>query len=103
MPRVIVEPEGLEWEANRGESLVEVASRHGYYWPVGCPLNGECTNCAFEIVSGIGRVSAMGRYERLNLIRQRGPRSIEDTRLRLGCQARVDGDIVVYKRGVEPY
>ena len=101
MPRVRVEPLGLEWEAHAGESLVEVATRHGYYWPVGCSLNGECTNCACEIISGVGRVSTMGRYERLNLIRQRGPRAIEDARLRLGCQVRVDGDIVVYKRGLQ--
>lgn len=101
MPRVVVEPLGLEWEAETGETLVEVANRHGYHWPVGCSLNGECTNCAFELISGLGRVSAMGRYERLNLIRQRGPQSTEDARLRLGCQARVDGDIVVYKRGVQ--
>jgi 2Fe-2S ferredoxin len=101
MPRVRLEPDGIEWEASEGDSLVEVATRHGYYWPVGCPLNGECTNCAFEVVSGLGRISTMGKYERLNLIRQRGPRSIDDPRLRLGCQARVHGDIVVYKRGVQ--
>jgi ferredoxin, 2Fe-2S len=81
--------------------VVEAFSSHGYYWPVGCDLLGECTNCAMEVVSGLGRISAMGRYERQNLIRQRGPRSVEDPRLRLACQARVDGDVVVYKRGVE--
>lgn len=81
--------------------MVEAFSAHGYYWPVGCDLLGECTNCAMDVVSGVGRISAMGRYERQNLIRQRGPRSIEDPRLRLACQARVEGDVVVYKRGVE--
>jgi hypothetical protein len=44
----------------------------------------------------------MGRYERQNLLRQRGPRSVEDPRLRLACQARIEGDVIVYKRGVEP-
>ena len=79
---------------------MDAAERHGYFWPVGCARNGECTNCAMDVVSGIGRLSPMGRYERQNLLRQRGPRSIEDPRLRLACQARVEGDIVVYKRGV---
>ena len=83
-------------------SVVEAFSNHGFYWPVGCDLVGECTNCAMEVVSGVGRISSMGRYERQNLLRQRGPRSIEDPRPRLACQARVEGDIVVYKRGVEP-
>jgi len=60
------------------------------------------TNCAMEIISGVGRVSAMGRFERQNLVRQRGARSVENPRLRLACQTRAEGDIVVYKRGVEP-
>jgi hypothetical protein len=55
-----------------------------------------------EVVSGIARLSRMGRYERQNLVRQRGAASIEDPRLRLACQARVHGDVVVYKRGVLP-
>ena len=55
-----------------------------------------------EVISGIGRLSAMGRYERQNLLRQRGLRSVEDPRLRLACQARVEGDVIVYKRGVAP-
>jgi ferredoxin len=102
MPRVRIEPVGIELDAIEGESLVELAERHGYYWPVGCDRIGECTNCAMEVISGVGRLTGMGRYERANLIRQRGPRAPEDPRLRLGCQARVRGDIVVYKRGVEP-
>ncbi|GIW13369.1 MAG: hypothetical protein KatS3mg062_0808 [Tepidiforma sp.] len=55
-----------------------------------------------HVISGIARLSAMGRFERANLVRQRGPRSIEDPRLRLACQARVLGDIIVQKNGVYP-
>lgn len=102
MARVRVEPSGYEFEAALNETVTDAAENAGYYWPVGCPKNGECTNCWMLVVSGIGRLSAMGRYERQNLIRQRGPRSIEDPRLRLGCQARVLGDVVVEKPGVLP-
>ena len=102
MPRIRVEPIGIEVEAPPGETVLDAVSAHGYYWPAGCPKNGECTNCAMEVVSGLDRVSAMGRFERANLIRQRGIRSITDPRLRLACQTRAEGDIVVYKRGVEP-
>jgi 2Fe-2S ferredoxin len=103
MPRILVEPTGIELDAAEGESVMDAAERLGYFWPVGCAKNGECTNCAMEVVSGVGRLSAMGRYERKNLLRQRGPRSVEDPRLRLACQARVHGDVVVYKRGVQPF
>ena len=102
MPRIRVEPLGIEVETPRGETVMDAVCARGYFWPVGCAKNGECTNCAMDVVSGIGRLSPMGRYERQNLLRQHGSRSIEDPRLRLACQARVEGDIVVYKRGVMP-
>ena len=100
MSRLRVEPLDVEIETADGETVMDAAERCGFFWPVGCARNGECTNCAMEVVSGVGRLSAMGRYERQNLVRQRGQRSIEDPRLRLACQARVLGDVVVYKRGV---
>ena len=99
--RVTIEPLGVVLPAAHRSTLVEAAEANGYYWPVGCNRNGECTNCAFEVVSGLGRLSGMGRYERANLVRQRGAAALEDPRLRLGCQARIEGDVVVYKRGVE--
>ena len=102
MPRVRVEPLGIEVEAPANETVMDAVCAHVYYWPEGCPRNGECTNCAMEVVSGLGRLTSMGRWERSNLIRQRGARAVEDPRLRLACQARVKGDVVVYKRGVEP-
>jgi 2Fe-2S ferredoxin len=102
VPRIRVEPGGIEFDASEGESVLEAAEREGFYWPLGCDRNGECTNCAMDVVSGTARLSRMGRYERLNLIRQRGARAVQDIRLRLACQARVLGDVVVYKRGVEP-
>jgi ferredoxin, 2Fe-2S len=102
VPRIRVEPIGVEIEAVRGESIMDAANAQGYFWPVGCDRIGECTNCAMEVISGMARLSAMGRYERQNLIRQRGTASIDDPRLRLACQARVEGDVVVYKEGVRP-
>lgn len=81
---------------------MDAVCAEGYFWPIGCDKIGECTNCAMEVISGVGRLSTMGRYERENLIRQRGVRSIEDPRLRLACQAHVEGDVVVEKRGVQP-
>lgn len=102
MPRIRVEPLGIEVQAPRGETVLDAVCADGYFWPVGCARAGECTNCAMEVISGVGRLSAMGRYERQNLVRQRGPRATADPRLRLACQARVEGDVVVYKRGVEP-
>lgn len=102
MPRIRVEPAGIEVEGAVGETVMDAVGASGYFWPVGCAKNGECTNCAMEVISGVGRLSQMGRYERQNLVRQRGTTSVEDPRLRLACQARLEGDVIVYKRGVMP-
>ncbi len=100
VPRVRVEPLDIEFEAPLNETVMDAANAAGYFWPVGCNRNGECTNCAMEVVSGVGRLSRMGRFERANLVRQRGQSSVNDPRLRLACQARLEGDVVVYKLGV---
>lgn len=90
-------------ETLQGLTVMDAAEAAGLYWPAGCDRRGECTNCAMDVISGVGRLSRMGRYERLNLIRQRGTRSLEDPRLRLACQAHVEGDIVVFKQGVASF
>ncbi len=95
-----MEPLGIEIEAPPGETVMDAVCSQGYFWPVGCAKNGECTNCAMDVVSGVGRLSRMGRFERANLVRQRGQTAVQDPRLRLACQARVEGDVVVYKLGV---
>jgi len=102
VPRIRVEPLGIEVEAPYGETVMNAVCAQGYFWPIGCDKAGECTNCAMEVISGIGRLSNMGRYERENLIRQRGRQTLEDPRLRLACQAHVEGDVVVHKQGVIP-
>ncbi len=103
MPRVYVEPSGIEFDVALEDTILEGANRAGYYWPEGCTHNGECTNCAMRIISGLGRISGIGKYERANLVRQRGMHSVEDPRLRLACQVRIDGDVAVYKLGVQPF
>jgi ferredoxin, 2Fe-2S len=102
VPRIRVEPLGIDVEATRGDSVMDAVNAAGYFWPIGCDRIGECTNCAMDVISGVGRLSSMGRYERKNLIRQRGSASVENPRLRLACQARVEGDVVVHKAGVRP-
>ena len=97
-----VEPLDIEFEAPVNETVMDAANAAGFFWPVGCNRNGECTNCAMDVVSGVGRLSKMGRFERANLVRQRGQASTDNPRLRLACQARVEGDVVVYKLGVRP-
>ena len=98
-----VEPAGVELEVARGQSVMEAARAAGYYWPTTCNMEGMCTTCAMTVLAGGENLSEMGRYERKNLVRQRGERSLQ-TAIRLACQARAEGDglLVVERPGVRP-
>ena len=102
MPRVTVQPSGINFEAPDGETIFDAARAAGYWWPTSCGGKGECTTCAGMIVTGAAALSAMGRYEESNLIRQRGRAALASP-IRLCCQARVYGDVQVHKAGVRPW
>jgi ferredoxin, 2Fe-2S len=102
MSRVTVQPSGIVFEVPDGETIFDAARAAGYWWPTSCGGKGECTNCAGLILRGMDNLSAMGRYEELNLVRQRG-RSATSQPVRLCCQARVHGDVEVQKPGVRPW
>jgi ferredoxin len=51
---VIVEPEGWQFEAVAGVSLVESARRAGIVLPTSC-RNGTCRTCRCQVISGRAR------------------------------------------------
>ena len=102
MPKVTVRPSGIEFEAPEGETVMGAAIAAGYWWPTSCGGKGECTTCAGIVLSGMEHLSAMGRYEEQNLLRQRGRNALQQP-VRLCCQARVYGDVEVQKPGVKPW
>jgi ferredoxin, 2Fe-2S len=102
MPKVTVQPSGIEFEAREGETIMDAAHAAGYWWPTSCGGKGECTTCAGLILDGKQHLSPMGRYEQANLVRQKGRASLA-TDVRLCCQARVHGDVEVRRPGVKPW
>ena len=102
MPKVTVQPLNVTFEAEDGQTIMDAARAAGYYWPTSCAGKGECTTCAGAIEQGMHNLSPMGRYEQHNLVRQRGRLSLQAP-IRLCCQARVHGDVVVRKPGVKPW
>ncbi|MCW2830625.1 MAG: ferredoxin [Aeromicrobium sp.] len=98
---VLVEPAGHAIEVQDGESVIQAAWREGYDWPTLCYGMGTCTACQCEIVEGLDRVSPTTEAERsmlsglANRRRRRDPR-----RVRLACQLRVVGNVVIRKPGV---
>ena len=102
MPKITVQPSGIVFEADEGETVMDAARAAGYWWPTSCGGKGECTTCAGIVLEGMEHLSAMGRYEESNLLRQRGRLSLQQP-IRLCCQARVHGDVEIQKPGVKPW
>ncbi len=78
---------------------MEAATRLGYKWPTLCNGDGTCTICFVEVVEGADRLSPIGPVERRALDVLPGRRLYEGV-VRLACQARPAGRVVVKKTGV---
>jgi ferredoxin, 2Fe-2S len=98
---VAVEPSGICLDVSEGETIMGAAERSGYRWPTLCHGGGTCSICWVEVTAGDDHLSAMKDDERetLGLLSRR----LRATRaVRLACQARVEGDVIVRKPGVRP-
>jgi 2Fe-2S ferredoxin len=100
--RVRVEPAGIEFDAQPGETLMEAAGRNGYQWPTVCNGMGSCGVCLCSLLSPPDGLSPPTRFETEGLTVMAGGHPLAGTSLRLACQARVQADVVVLKYGVRP-
>jgi 2Fe-2S ferredoxin len=100
MATITVLPEGIDFEAEPGETMMGAALARGLYWPTTCGGQGICTTCMAEVVSGESNLLEMGRSERKTLVAERGEAALRKP-VRLACQAVVlSGPISVIKPGV---
>jgi 2Fe-2S ferredoxin len=100
MPKIKLLPLDLEIEAEEGQTIMEAAHSHGLYWPTTCGGQAICTTCMCRIDEGADVLEEIGRRELATLTEERSEATVRENHLRLACQARVLGDIVVHKRGV---
>jgi 2Fe-2S ferredoxin len=91
MPKIKFLPSGAEFEVKKGESILDIALSHGVPIQHACGGFCACTTCHCEIVEGISNLESPDddELERLNVLDDRTPNS------RLGCQSKVQGDVVV--------
>ncbi|MCI0849474.1 MAG: (2Fe-2S)-binding protein [Chloroflexi bacterium] len=99
MPKVRIQPLGVEIEVPEGETIMGAAQAQGYYWPTTCGGEGRCTTCACVVVRGMDQLSPRGRSEERVLREERGAAILEQP-VRLACQTQVYGDAEVEKPGV---
>lgn len=100
-PTVRVEPSGIVFETEPGEAVMHAAVRQGYRWPTLCHGEGSCTICHFEVIGEAAGLAPPSSKES-DALRSCGASRWCAGELRLACQARVLGDVVVRKKGVRP-
>ena len=102
MATVIVNPDGISFDAEAGQTIMDAAHNAGLFWPTTCGGQGICTTCACTVEAGAENLDHMGRSELKTLAADLPEAAVRSGRLRLACQARVTGDVTVTKRGVRP-
>ena len=83
-------PAGVKIECADGESVFEVGRRAGIAITTACVGKASCGLCRVKIVGGEANLTPLNAAERKHL-----GNVYFITKLRLSCQARVCGDVVV--------
>lgn len=92
MPRItFAHPQGLSGEVEQNTSILEASKILGFPLPHDCGGNASCTTCRVEVESGGENLSEVDFDEQDLLDRE----NLTETFHRLGCQAKILGDVVV--------
>jgi 2Fe-2S ferredoxin len=92
MPKItFLHPTGTSGEVDKGLTLLEAAQALGFPLNHDCGGNASCTTCRVEVQAGAENLSEIDFDEQDLLDRE----ALTDSRHRLGCQARIYGDVVV--------
>lgn len=92
MPRVtFLHPDGRSGEVEPNLTLLDAAKALGFALNHDCGGNASCTTCRVEVLSGSEQLSEIDFDEQDLLDRE----SLTEPWHRLGCQARILGDVVV--------
>jgi len=97
---VRVEPAGVDIAVGDGETVMHAAEREGYRWPTVCHGQAVCTTCFFEVIGGADNLDPAGEVERAALATSPARLVPREHEIRLACQVRLQGDVIVRKLGV---
>jgi ferredoxin, 2Fe-2S len=97
---VHVEPSGLDVEVDPGQSIMAAAEHDGLFWPTICHGLAECHTCFFEVMGGEEHLAPPNPREERALQQFAGRSWYEGKVIRLACQTRVHGPVIVRKPGV---
>jgi 2Fe-2S ferredoxin len=95
---VHVQPCGVDVEAG-GQRVMAATQGHGIFWPTACHGLAECHTCFFEVREGAESFEPPDGLEEVAWPRFAGRSWYEGKIIRLACQVRVRGWVVVRKLG----
>lgn len=90
MPTILFEPLGIRIECSDGETAYAAARRCNVPVPTACFGRGNCGLCRVKVVEGEESLGPMNATEKKHL-----GNTYFITKLRLGCQAAVHGDVTL--------
>jgi 2Fe-2S ferredoxin len=96
---VRVEPSGVEFEVERGETVAEAAWRLGHHWPTSCWGQAECMVCFTKVLEGEWETEPP-EEEETSQMQSRLSRQLWSPVTRLACRLKVNGPgVVLEKKG----
>ncbi len=98
MPKITFMPMNLTLDAREGESILDVAISHDIPMQHACGGFCACTTCHVIVKSGMPNLSEMEEDEQERLERVAMDVTADS---RLGCQAKLHGDVVVEIQNLE--
>lgn len=98
--RVLVEPAGISFEVEPGETVFAAAVRQGYKWPTICGGVGSCRTCIMTVLDGEDACSPIEAWEAEGLDEIGAAGKQAGGPVRMACQTRISSDVRVRKPGV---
>jgi 2Fe-2S ferredoxin len=90
----------VTFDVATGDTVFATAVGQGYRWPTICGGQGSCHMCYMRIVDDSAGLEEIEPWESEGLA-ELGDAGYPGETIRLACQARVRGDVTVFKRGVK--
>ena len=100
MAKVKVEPSGVEFDASPNDTIMSAALNAGYRWPTVCGGDGQCHTCYVVVENGSDALSPVEPLEQEGIDALKIVAARHKKPVRLACQARLAGDVVVRRPGV---
>ena len=100
MPKVTFLPMNVVCEAKSGETLLDIALENGVPMQHACGGFCACTTCHVRIQSDFNTTVEPAEDEELDRMEKAG---FVDMKSRLGCQTKIQGDVVVEVLNIDEY